>query len=241
MPKKPIYTDLAKYYDLIYSHKDYQHEANQIKSLIKKYKKSNDNDLLEVACGTGKHIQYFKDSFSILATDANKDMLAVAQKNIPSVKFKQADMIHLDLDKKFDVIICLFSSIGYVKNYKNLNKTIKNFAQHLKIGGVVIIEPWLAELSFITGAPSMATYNGNDIKIARLCISKKQGMLSILDLHYLIAEQNKEIKSFVEHHELAMFEPNKVLNIMKEKGLKAIFLKNGLMKDRGLYIGVKNR
>lgn len=71
MSKKPIFKDLAKYYDLIYSWKEYKNEAQVIKSLIEKYKKSDSNNLLEVACGTGKHIQYFKDSFSILATDAN--------------------------------------------------------------------------------------------------------------------------------------------------------------------------
>ena len=141
MSKKSIFKELAQYYDLIYSWKDYQKEADKIKSLIKKHKESDGHDLLEVACGTGKHLPYLKDSFSILATDLNKAMLSVARKNISDVTFKQADMIKLNLDKKFDVILCLFSSIGYVKTYQNLTKTIQNFAKHLKVGGVVIIEP----------------------------------------------------------------------------------------------------
>lgn len=234
-----IYKDLAKYYDLIYSSKEYKNEAKKIKSLIRKYKKSKGNDLLEVACGTGKHIQHLKDSFSILATDTNKDMLTVAQKNVPDVAFKQADMVHLNLGKTFDVIICLFSSIGYVKNYINLTKTIKNFAQHLKKGGVVIIEPWFTESSYIVGLLNMATYDGDDVKIARLCVAKKRGIVSVLDMHYLIAERDKKTKHFVEHHELAMFEIDRVLDIMNKHGLRAHFLKNGLRKDRGLYIGIK--
>jgi ubiquinone/menaquinone biosynthesis C-methylase UbiE len=239
MSKKPIFKDLAKYYDLIYSWKEYKNETKIIKSLINQYQKSNGNDLLEVACGTGRHIQYLKDSFAILATDFNKDMLAVAQKNITDVTFKQADMIHLNLDKTFDVIICLFSSIGYVKNYKNLNKTIENFSKHLKKGGVVIIEPWFTESSYKTGLPTMTTYDGDDIKIARLCVCKKRGILSVMDMHYLIAERDKKMTHFAECHELAMFDIDKMLGIMKKNGLKAKFLKNGLMKDRGLYIGVK--
>jgi SAM-dependent methyltransferase len=239
MSKKPIFKDLAKYYDLIYSWKEYKNETQIIKSLIKQYKKSNGNDLLEVACGTGRHIQYLKDSFAILATDFNKDMLAVAQKNITDATFKQADMIHLNLDKTFDVIICLFSSIGYVKNYKNLNKTIENFSKHLKKGGVVIIEPWFTEPSYKIGLPTMTTYDGDDIKIARFCVCKKRGILSVMDMHYLIAERDKKMTHFIERHELAMFDIDKMLDIMKKNGLKAKFLKNGLMKDRGLYIGVK--
>src|SRR3990167_10492121 len=117
MKKKPIFKDLAKYYDLIYSWKNYKDESDKIKSLIKKHIKSSSNELLEIACGTGKHIQYLKNDFSVLATDMNKDMLTVAKKNFPSVKFKQLNMIDFNLNKKFDVVICLFSSIAYVKNY----------------------------------------------------------------------------------------------------------------------------
>jgi ubiquinone/menaquinone biosynthesis C-methylase UbiE len=239
MSKKPIFQDLARYYDLIYSWKEYKNETNKIKSLIKKHKKSNGNELLEVACGTGKHAQYLKDDFSVLATDANKDMLRFAKKNVTGIKFKQADMIHLNLHKTFDVIICLFSSIGYVKNYKNLNRTIENFSRHLKNGGIVIIEPWFTESSYITGLPSMTTYDSENIKISRLCVCEKRGILSMMDMHYLIAERNKDLKHFVERHELAMFDIDKMLEIMKKHGLKANFIKNGLMKDRGLYIGVK--
>lgn len=126
-------------------------------------------------------------------------------------------MIHLDLEKTFDVIICLFSSIGYVKNYRNLDKTIENFSNHLKKGGVIIIEPWFTKSSYMTGLPTMTTYDGDDIKIARLCVSKKRGILSVMDMHYLIAEKDKTMKHFVERHELAMFEIDKMLNIMKKK------------------------
>ena len=74
---------MAKYYDLIYSWKDYRKEADKIKSLIKKHKKSDGHDLLEVACGTGKHLPYLIESFSIFATDLNKTMLSVAEKLLP--------------------------------------------------------------------------------------------------------------------------------------------------------------
>lgn len=175
----------------------------------------------------------------MIATDVSLGMLDVARKNFPDIHFQQADMLDLNLGKTFDVIVCLFSSIGYVKSYKNLNKTIKNFVQHLKKGGVIIIEPWLSESSYTTGTPGMTIYDGDDIKIARLSISKKKGIVSIMDMHYLIAERDKHTKHFVERHELAMFDSTKVISMMNHHGLKARFLKNGLTKERGLYIGIK--
>lgn len=239
MEKKPIYKRLAKYYDLIYSWKNYKREAEKIIRLIKQHKKTPGNDLLEMGCGTGKHIEYFKNEFSVLGMDASKEMLNIARKNTKGASFKQGDMVNFDLDKKFDVIICIFSSIGYVKTYKRLTKTIENFSRHLKTGAIVIIEPWLTKSAYISGLTAMQTYSDDDIKIALLSVSKTQGNISIIDMNYLIAEKNKSVNHFIEHHELAMFEIDKILKIMKKCGLKSKFIKNGLMEKRGLCIGIK--
>ena len=239
MYKQAIYRDLARYYDLIYSWKDYRKEAAAIKRLIGKYKKSKGNDLLEVACGTGKHIQYLRDDFRVLATDVNAGMLRVARKNVTGVAFKQADMVTLNLGREFDVIICLFSSIGYVKTYARLKRTLENFARHLKPSGVVIIEPWFTTSTYSRGTPRLATYGDDDITIARMNVSRVHGNLSVMDMHHLIAKRGGRVRHFVDRHELGMFEPRKMLEFMKEAGLRAKFARNGLMKDRGLYIGVK--
>ena len=239
MNRQVLYGELAKYYDLIYSVKDYRKEAGRIKTLVSKYKKSEGKELLDVACGTGRHLAYLKDEFSCMGVDISKQILEVAMKNVEGVVFKQADMTELNLGKQFDVITCLFSSIGYVKTYANLRKTIQSFTKHLKKSGVVFIEPWFTKSSFIEGYPSMTTYDGIDVKIARLCVSKTKGNLSVQDMHYLIAERGKGVTHFVDRHEMGLFEIDKTLAIMKKAGLGAKFLKKGLMKDRGLFVGEK--
>ena len=235
-----LYKELAKYYDLIYHWKNYKKEDSKIKKLISRYKKSEGKNLLDIACGTGHHLKFFKDSFSCTGIDINNEMLRVAKKNVNKVVFKQANMINFNLNKKFDVILCIFSSIGYVKTYSNLRITIKNFARHLKKGGIVIIEPWFGKPEFKAGMPWMTTYDSKYIKIARLNVSKVKNNTSILDMHYLVAEKNKDVRHFVDRHELGLFDIKKTLKIMKEAGFEAKFLRNGLMKDRGIYIGIKS-
>ena len=239
MQKPILYTDLARYYDLIYSWKDYQKEAATIRRLITKYKRSKGCDLLEVACGTGRHTHYFKDKFRVLGTDISTGMLRVARQNIKGVRFQRADMVTLNLEKQFDVILCLFSSIGYVKNTTELKRTLSNFARHLKKGGVVIIEPWLTKAVFKRGLPHMTTYGDDEIKIARLNTCEVRGNVSVMDMHYLVAERNEAVKHFVDRHELSMFESQQILKFMRQAGLRAKFIRNGLMKGRGLYVGVK--
>ena len=149
-------------------------------------------------------------------------------------------MMSFDLNDKFDIITCLFSSIGYVKTYNNLEKTILNFERHLKSGGVVIIEPWFTKSTYWVGHPGMTIYDGEDIKIARLNTTALENDLSVMEMHYLIVERDKDVKYFVDKHEVGLFEIDEFLEIMTNAGFKAEFLKDGLMEGRGLYIGIKS-
>ena len=238
MKRQAIYTNLAEYYDLLYHDKNYERESEKIRQIVKRYKKTNGNDLLEVACGTGKHAHFLKNYFSVVATDKHAGMLRVARKSGSGVVFAQADMTNLKLGKQFDVILCLFSSIGYVKTLTNLRKAVHSFARHLKTGGVVLIDPWRSKGNFKTGS-YLTTYDSKDLKFAVLAVAKMRGNLSVTDDHYLIAEKNKDIKYVVDRHELGLFENKDTLRAMKNAGLAAIFLKKGLRTNRGLYVGIK--
>ncbi len=235
------YRNSARYYDLLYAWKNYRKEATIIRKLVRQNKASAGIELLEVACGTGNHIRYLKDYFSVTGTDINPYMLAIARKKFPKIPFRRSDMVTLSMGKQFDVILCLFSSIGYVKTLRNLDRTIHNFARHLKPGGVILIEPWLTKSEYKVGGPHSDLFGDENTKIARLSISKIRGTLSILDLHHLVALRNIGVKYFVEHHELSMFETQDFLRLMKKSGLHASFRKSGFGYDRGIYVGVKGR
>jgi len=239
MKERILYGELAKYYDLLYSLKDYELEACKLKELITKHKRSNGNELLDVACGTGHHLKHLKDYFSCTGVDVSEDMIQLARKNVGDVVFKQADMTTMELGRKFDVITCLFSSIGYVKTLSNLRKAIESFSRHLRTGGVVFIEPWFTKAVYRIGAPFMETYAGEDVKIARLSVSQVEGCVSVIDFHYLIAERDQGVKHHVDRHELGLFEVDDTLEIMREAGLQSHYLKDGLVTGRGLYIGIK--
>jgi len=239
MKKQVLYGELAKYYDLIYSFKNYKKEAGRIKALVSKYKKSEGKELLDVACGTGHHLNHLKDEFSCTGVDISREILEIARKNNEGIAFEEADMTTMDLGKKFDVITCLFSSIGYVKTHSNLEKTIRNFAKHLKKGGLVLIEPWFTKSVYMPGFPHMETYDEKDIKIARLSVPLAKANLSVIDMHYLVAERDEDVKYFSDRHELGLFEVGETLKILEEAGHQSRFLKHGLVDKRGMFVGIK--
>src|SRR5258708_4800540 len=105
MEQQLLYRDLARYYDLIYSFWDYPSEVMRILELIEEFGKSDGNDLVDVACGTGRHMELLKDRFRSVGVDVNPDMLDVARRRLPGTDLRQGDMIHLDLGSPFDLVI----------------------------------------------------------------------------------------------------------------------------------------
>ncbi|MBK8549923.1 MAG: class I SAM-dependent methyltransferase [Ignavibacteria bacterium] len=234
-----MYNQLAKYYDKIYQWKDYKTECEKIHALIKRYKKTSGKEMLDVACGTGNHIQYLNKYYNITGLDLDKDMLKIAKEKFPGVKFHSGDMRNFDLGKKYDVIVCLFAAIAHLLTKTDLKKAIKKLTEHLKEGGVMILEGFVEPDSFIPGLVHAVTVNEPDLKICRMNITKRKNNIAIVKFHVLVADPNG-VEYITEDHKLAMYEHKDFLYAMKREGLTSMYLKKGLMKNRGLYIGVKD-
>lgn len=237
--RSSIYSELARYYDLIYEWKDYGAEVKFLKELIAAKKKSIGNELLDVGCGTGKHISLLRDRFKCTGLDLSADMLAIARKNVKSAKFVKGNMTDFDLRKKFDVILCLFSAIAYTRNDRNLERTLKNFSRHLEDGGIAVIQPWVPKDKWKTGHIAMDTYVSDDVKIARLSYSGGDSRSARLRMEYLVAEQGKGITHAVEEDSFPYFDRAKYELLMKRSGLSAEYISHRLFHDRGLLIGTK--
>jgi ubiquinone/menaquinone biosynthesis C-methylase UbiE len=73
-------------YDLIYSFKDYAKEASIIQGFIHE-RLPQAKTILDVACGTGKHIQYLNQSFKVDGIDINERYIEIARQRNPSSTF----------------------------------------------------------------------------------------------------------------------------------------------------------
>jgi len=234
------YGELAKYYDLLYEWKDYDKESRVLLQLIRRYKKSSGDSLLDVGCGTGKHVERLAKEFDCVGMDASESMLERARANVKGVEFVLGDMTHFDLGRRFDVVVCLFSSIGYVRTYPRLARTLLNFARHLRPGGVVIIEPWLMKSTYKAGhIHVLATHESDDLRVVRVDYSRVKGKVSVLDEILVVAEKGKGITTYKDRMVMGLFEKDMFLKLMRMAGLEARYLKRSLAPGRGLYIGVK--
>lgn len=232
-----MYEKMAAVYDALYDFKDYDAEGNLLHDIIREYKRSRGNRLLDVACGTGMHLSYLKEDFAVMGIDLDPNMIDIARGKHPDVTFEIGDMLEFDLPQRFDIVTCLFSSIGYVKNVKKLYQAIANMARHLEPGGILIIEPWFDEETYQPGTLHAQFVDKPDLKIARMSISEREGGVSVIDFHHLVATLGG-IEHFVERHELGLFNQADYMAAFKQADLEVVYDPEGLT-GRGLYIGCK--
>ena len=237
MGSEKMWGELAPYYDYIYEQKNYEQEAAQLHKAIQENKKTSDNKLLDVACGTANHWPYLQEHYTLTGLDLNKEMLKIARTKFPNATFHEEDMTSFELGAEFDVITCLFSSIGYVKTYENLQKTIQCFSNHLKPGGVMIIEPFFTNETYNAGNPHATFVNKPDVKIARMSVPEQEKNVAIMNFHFLLATKDG-VKHFTDKHELGLFEVDEFLKILHETGLKTEFRENAI-QGKGQYIATK--
>lgn len=234
-----VFSKSQRYYDAIYSGKDYAQEAAHVKRLIAAHKRSDGNTLLDVACGTGSHVPYLRDEFAYEGLDLDPEMLALVRERFPDVPFHQGDMVDFALGRQFDVVTCLFSSIANVKTEPQLRQAIANLAGHLRPGGVLLVGAFLTPEEWIPGHPHALFVDQPDLKLARLNVSgvAEAGNVAILDFHYLVATPDG-IEHFTERHELGLFTEKEYLSAFTRSGLNVLHDTEWLA-GRGMYIGTR--
>jgi len=232
-----FYSRLAPYYDHLYSFKDYAKEADMLHSVIQENKTSSGNKLLDVGCGTGCHIEQLMTMYDATGLDISAAMLAVASEKCKGVRFIQGDMISMNLEEQYDVIISMFGSIGYLTSEDQLRKAMHAFARHTKSGGVILIEPFVTRETLRTGSMGINCVDLPEIKIARVGTSKLEGNILYLNFNFLIATRDG-VEHFVDPSPMGIFSKEVLIDSMKESGLSVEFLD---IDDpfRGLLVGVK--
>ncbi len=233
-----MYTLSAEIYDAIYAWKDYAAESALARQFIERYALIPVRTLLDVACGTGKHLEHLKTHYAVEGLDLNEPMLAVARQRHPGVPFHQGDMHTFDLGRTFDAVTCLFSAIGSALTEQDLNQIAAALARHVAPGGVLLVEPWLHPDRYRPGSLHAHFVDEPELKVARMTHSQLEDGCSVMDFHYLVGTP-QGIRHFVERLTAGLFTEAQYIGALQAAGLRVTYDSDGLRTHRGLLIGVK--
>ena len=130
----------SDYYHKLYKNRDHKEARNFIDNITKYLNLKKDSKILDLACGVGRHSTYLqKIGFDVVGTDKSQNNIKKAKvSENDKLSFIQMEMID-NTNYKYDVVLNLFTSFGYINHDYNLN-TIKNIERQLKDDGVVIID-----------------------------------------------------------------------------------------------------
>lgn len=218
MTDQRFYGDRAELYDRIYHFKNYAAESDIVRRALAAHGVARGARVLEAACGTGLYLEQLQRWYEVSGFDLHEGSIAVARDNRPDLDVFVADMREFSVPDPFDAIVCLFSSIGYVAPGDELNRALTCFRQALKPNGVLLVEPWLPPEQLKTGHASQHNYEGDDMKIERSCVSKREGRRSIFDFHFLVARTDGDVEHFVDRHVLWLITRDEMLAALSAAG-----------------------
>lgn len=231
-----MFSASAELYDLIYSgFKDYPAEAALLASVLRRAHPAA-RTVLDVACGTGEHARLLTDvhEFEVDGLDLDPAFVAIARGKLCRTSVYQGDMTSFEVDRRYDAILCLFSSIGYVGTLKNVCRTLEQFRKHLAREGVVLVEPWFAPGVLEPGRVLVKTAEAEGVSVVRMSHMAIEGRASRLRFEYLIGRP-EGIQHATELHELGLFTTEEMLECFRETGFEATYEPDGPM-GRGLFV-----
>ena len=231
-----MFSATADLYDLIYSQfKDYDAEANALATMIRR-EHPGARTVLDVACGSAEHAKLLTEQhgFEVDGLDLDPAFVRIARAKLTRGQVFLGDMTSFTLDRRYDVVQCLFSSIGYVRTREGVRRAFERFRAHLAEGGVVIVEPWFPPGFMEPGRVSINTAQQQGLAVARMSHVELEDRLSRIRFEYLIGTPTG-IEHAVEVHELGLFTVDEMLDAFREAGLIATHDPHGV-DGRGLFV-----
>jgi len=202
-----MFTKSQRFYDAIYGRKDYEREAQALIALVDRFRRGRAETLLDVGCGTGAHLPFLRERFKVEGVDLDAGMLEVARARNPGVPFQLGDMVALDLGRQFDVVVSLFSAIGYAHTVERLKQAVESMARHVAPHGLLLVEPFFSPDHWLPGRHVQVVYvDEPDLKIARMVTPQRSGNQARFDFHYLVGTPDG-VEHFTERHEIGLFSP----------------------------------
>jgi ubiquinone/menaquinone biosynthesis C-methylase UbiE len=92
---------------------------------------------LDAACGTGRHSAFLHEQgYDVIAFDANRSMLGIAEAKVPGGDFRLGDLTSLPVeDHAVDLVVCSLA----LTHVEDLAPVFAEFARVVKDGGRVVV------------------------------------------------------------------------------------------------------
>jgi len=213
----PFEDKYAEYYDIIYSDKDYSKECDFLEKVFTKYSKIPVNTIFDVGCGTGNHAsELIKRGYNVLGLDPSEYMARFAlQRGVNVIVGRPLDFPKFKV--KFDIVISMFTVIGYILDTNELIETFKWIREHTK--QLFIFDFWNG-LAVIKHRPIFGVKNvDNIIRYKYPSLDAKNHLVKVKHKIY-----DKSELAVEEEHVVRFYFPKEIEHYLNDAGFRLLGL-----------------
>jgi SAM-dependent methyltransferase len=201
----------------LYPHRD-DHDASAIVRLIAQAVGVSGKEVLDLACGPGRHAaQFAQQGAHVVGLDLSLPLLGRARaRTRGDVRLVRADMRHLPFTSKtFDLIVNLFTSFGYFGDDTQHEMVVRQAAGLLRANGVFVID-------YLNATAVRAHLVAHEERVAgSQRISIKRRITD--DGHHVVKEMRllDDGRSF--HERVRLFSADDLEQLLRQAGLTICF------------------
>ncbi len=196
-------------------------------NIILKYLPKHCEKILDAPCGYGRISNILADKgFDVTGIDISKYFVNIAKKAANEkklkVKYEVGNILKKRLAGKFDAVLNIFTSIGYLESDRENELFIKRLCDYVKTGGRLIIETInpIFLLSNYQSKDSIIKEDGTKINFERFYdINTATNITRVKE-----TDPNGKIRTLV--HTIRLYYPHELINICEKYGCRLVFLLN---------------
>lgn len=224
------FKDYAYYYNAFYRDKDYEKEARQVDSLLRRYG-TNISKIINYGCGTGRHdLELSKLGYCCAGIDMSTLMVEIAQKNVQdkgvSIDFSVADIRGYEPQDKYDAVISLFHVMSYQNSNEDILSAFRSARAALDRGGLFLFDVWYGP-GVLSDKPVVRVKEIEDqqnrlVRIAKPVMHDKE---NVVDVCYEVFVADKETgitKTINEVHNMRYFFRPEMEMYLQQTGFELI-------------------
>ncbi len=220
------FTHLASFYDLFMEHVDYERWAGYVESILRRYGVRG-RKILGLACGTGSLALILSGrGYKVVGVDTSWEMVKEgrrkAQEGGGKVEFIQGDMRDFQWKgSPFDIILCLYDSLNYILNLREVEKVFKGAFNLMDERGILIFDVITEKnlLSNFDGKVLAKNYpnfsyiwENNYHRKRRICESALTLFIKDEDIY----------RKKVEHHNQRIYSIEELLKLLRKVGFTIV-------------------
>jgi SAM-dependent methyltransferase len=229
----------ADVYEVIYRSrgKDWGAEAIDVASRIRRLHPGAES-LLDVACGTGAHLETFQTLFGhVEGLELAPAMRQRAECRLPDLTIHDDDMRSFALGRRFGAVTCLCTAVGYLATVDELRVAVSRMADHLVLGGVLVVEPWWLPEKFIDHYVGSDLVKDGDRVLARVSHTEKRGNVAHMEIRWLVGESTG-LRSFTITESFTLFTRADYRTAFEDARCEMSY-EDPWLTGRGLFVGVR--